>query len=192
MTKPINMALSLWQSLLGRIRRRPDSEFQQALIRVVIGAGFYAYFGSGLFHHPEAVSGIINLIAVIFLGLSTGLLLATLWQPGASAARRVFGALLDFSTASLLLLIGGETSGPLVLIYFWVTIGNGFRYGVNYLYLSTVLAAIGFMSVLAYNNFWYTHLPLGIGLLLAIIAVPLYAATLMRQLHHAIKRAEQA
>ena len=29
-----------------RIRARPDTEFQQALIRVVIGLGFYGFFSS--------------------------------------------------------------------------------------------------------------------------------------------------
>ena len=192
MTKPINMAVRLWQSLLGRIRRRPDSEFQQALIRVVIGVIFYLYFTTDLVSHPAGISATNFYIAIIFVILSLALLIATLANNRVSVGRRVFAAFLDFFTASLLMLVGGLTSTPLVVIYFWVPIGNGFRYGVNYLYLSTTLAAIGFTVVLANNGFWSANLPLGIGLLLAIIAVPLYAATLMRQLHHAIKRAEQA
>ncbi len=192
MASLFNGPAALWRRLRERIDRRPDSEFQQALIRFVIGVGFYTYFASRSLGHTEQVSGTIHLIAVIFLGLSAIILSATLWSSGISVVRRLFGAVLDFSVASLLLLIGGETSAPLVMVYLWVALGNGFRYGVRYLYLSTLLATLGFGAVLANNDYWNAHLPLGLGLLLTIIAVPLYAASLMRQLHRAIKRAKEA
>ncbi|MHB1051748.1 MAG: ATP-binding protein [Thiobacillus sp.] len=102
------------------------------------------------------------------------------------------GAIVDFSTASFLLLIGGETSAPLVGIYLWVSLGNGFRYGVPYLYFSTALATLGFGSVLVFNPFWQTQLSLGIGILFTMVIVPLYAASLTRQLHAAVKRANEA
>jgi two-component system sensor histidine kinase RpfC len=185
-------ATRLWHTLQARVRSRPDSEFQQALIRFLIGVGFYIYFASSLFGHPMIVSDSIDLVAIVFLGSSALILLLTIWHPRVSVIRRVTGAVLDFSIATFLLLFGGETSAPLVTIYLWVALGNGFRYGVRYLYLSTLLASGGFLVVLAYNEFWYTHLSLGLGLLLAIIAVPLYASSLMRQLHRAIAREKDA
>jgi two-component system sensor histidine kinase RpfC len=90
------------------------------------------------------------------------------------------------------LLIGGDTSAPLVVIYLWVTLGNGFRYGIKYLYLSTILATLGFSSVLIFNTFWHVNLALGLSILLAIVAVPLYSASLMHQLHRAVAREKEA
>jgi two-component system sensor histidine kinase RpfC len=185
-------AVDLLRTLRRRILARPDSEFQQASIRFLIGLGFYVYFASSLFDHPARVSNEINQIALVFLTLSGAILAAALFYPRVSVLRRVFGAVLDFSTASLLLYTGGETSAPLVTIYLWVTLGNGFRYGVNYLYLSTLLASAGFLLVLVNNPFWLAHLPLGLGILLAIVAVPLYSASLMRALHRAIAREKEA
>ncbi|MFP5382405.1 MAG: hybrid sensor histidine kinase/response regulator, partial [Gammaproteobacteria bacterium] len=122
------------QGLRQRIRSRPDTEFQQALIRFVIGVIAYLYFSSSWIDHPEYIYSSIHFVALFFLTTATLILAGSLIDLKASPKRRVFGAVVDFSTASFLLLIGGETSAPLVGIYLWVALGNGFRYGVSYLY----------------------------------------------------------
>jgi len=175
-----------------RIKARPDTEFQQALIRFIIGVIAYLYFSSSWIVHPEYIYSSIHFVALLFITTATLILAATLVNHRASPWRRLFGAIVDFSTASFLLLIGGETSAPLVGVYLWVSLGNGFRYGVPYLYFSTALATLGFGSVLTFNPFWQSHLPLGIGILFTMVIVPLYAASLTRQLHAAVKRANEA
>jgi two-component system sensor histidine kinase RpfC len=178
--------------LLKRVRSRPDTEFQQALIRFTIGVIAYLYFSSSWVNHPDYIYSSIHFVALFFLSTATLILVGTLVNPRVSPHRRLVGAIVDFSTASFMLLIGGETSAPLVGIYLWVTLGNGFRYGVPYLYFSTVLAAVGFGSVLIFNPFWHNHLALGSGILFTMVIVPLYAASLTRQLHAAVKRANEA
>ncbi len=178
--------------LKRRVNARPDTEFQQALLRFIIGVISYAYFSSSWFNHPNYIYSNIHFVALFFITTSALILAGTLSNPGISPVRRLFGAVVDFTTASFLLLMGGETSAPLVGVYLWVTLGNGFRYGVPYLYFSTALSAAGFGSVLAFNPFWHEHLALGIGILFTMIIVPLYAASLTRQLHSAVKRANEA
>ncbi len=180
------------QRLRAHIRARPDTEFQQALIRFVIGVVSYVYFSSSWVEHPEYIYSSIHFVALFFLSTATLILAGTLFSLRASPPRRIFGAVVDFSTASFLLLIGGETSAPLVGVYLWVTLGNGFRYGVPYLYFSTALTAVGFGAVLVFNPFWQAQLALGAGIMFTMIIVPLYAAALMRQLHSAIRRANEA
>jgi two-component system sensor histidine kinase RpfC len=180
------------QRLLKRIQGRPDTEFQQALIRFAIGAIAYLYFSSSWIEHPEYIYSSIHFVALFFLSTATLILAGALTSKRPSPSRRLFGAVVDFSTATFLLLIGGESSAPLVGIYLWVTLGNGFRYGVSYLYSSTVLAALGFGAVLAFNSFWNSHLALGVGILITMVIVPLYAAALTRQLHAAVHRANEA
>jgi len=180
------------QRLVKRIRSRPDTEFQQALIRFAIGVIAYLYFSSSWVSHPEYIYSSIHFVALFFLSTATLILVSTLVNLRVSPHRRLYGAIVDFSTASFLLLIGGETSAPLVGIYLWVTLGNGFRYGVPYLLFSTALATAGFGSVLVFNPFWHTHLELGVGILFTMVIVPLYATSLMRQLHSAVNRANEA
>ena len=178
--------------LQKRIHARPDTEFQQASIRFAIGIIGYLYFSSSWIDHPDYIYSNIHFVALFFISTATLILAGTLVNLRASPRRRLFGAVVDFSTASFMLLIGGETSAPLVGIYLWVTLGNGFRYGVPYLYFSTALSAIGFGAVLAFNPFWQTHLALGVGILFTMVIVPLYAASLTRQLHSAVHRANEA
>lgn len=178
--------------LIARIRQRPDTEFQQALIRFVIGVLGYAYFSSSLVAHPENIYSAIHGVALFFLSASCLLLVFAVVDLNASPARRIVGALTDFSTASFLMLIGGETSAPLVGVYLWVMLGNGFRYGLPYLMLSTVLGTTGFSAVLIFNAFWQVHLSLGLGILFTMVVIPVYTASLTRQLHTAVRRANEA
>lgn len=162
------------------------------MIRFVIGVIAYAYFSSSLIAHPEYIYSNIHFVALFFITTSALILAGTLINTDISRPRRIIGAIVDFTTASFLLMIGGETSAPLVGIYLWVILGNGFRYGVPYLYFSTVLGALSFGAVLLFNPFWHMHQALGVGILFTIVIVPLYAASLTRQLHAAVRRANEA
>jgi two-component system sensor histidine kinase RpfC len=133
-----------------------------------------------------------NWIASIFLITSISILISTLTHPTASSARRVIGAVLDFSGATTVMLLSNETAAPVVFVYLWVILGNGFRYGITYLYISTILAVAGFSLVLTLNSYWQNHLTIGFSFLLCILVIPLYAASLMRQLHTAIAREKKA
>lgn len=86
----------------------------------------------------------------------------------------------------------GEAGSPLLVVYLWVTLGNGFRYGANYLYAATAMAIAGFVLVLALSPYWSQHMSIGVAFLLSMIAVPLYSASLLKQVHSAIQRERKA
>jgi len=178
--------------LHSRIKARPDTEFQQALIRLCIVVGFYLYFAiSGLAHSPAVVAQVHFLgLGLSFISLS--LLLGTLIDPGVSVVRRSIGMVHDFTVATYLLSISNETGAPIVATYLWVTLGNGFRYGRPYLFISMLASAVGFIVVYQFNPFWHSHIPLWWGMWLTLVVVPLYASSLLKQLHSAIKREKEA
>ena len=86
----------------------------------------------------------------------------------------------------------GETGAPWYGLYLWVILGNGFRYGEKYLYLSTVIAIIGFGCAVIINDYWNSHSPLAIGLAVTLILIPAYSAILIRRLNEARQRADAA
>ena len=178
--------------LIERIRSRPDTEFQQALIRLIIVAGFFIYFSLGNLGHSTTIASQITVIGLGLTLISLSLLIGTLVDPTVSVLRRSIGMLHDFSVVSYMLAISNETGAPLVAVYLWVTLGNGFRYGLPYLYISTLASAVGFIAVYQFNPFWHAHTPLWWGIWLTILVVPLYASSLLRQLHGAIKREKEA
>lgn len=179
-------------TLAARVRARPDTEVQQALIRLAIVSGFYLYFALvGLGSETYSTTH-IHVLGLGFTLISLSLLVGALLDPNASAPRRCIGMLHDFTVATYMLAISGETGAPVVATYLWVTLGNGFRYGMRYLLASTLASAVGFVVVYQFNPFWQTHAPLWWGMLLTLVVVPLYAATLLKQLHGAVRREREA
>jgi len=175
-----------------RIKARPDTEFQQALIRLCIVLGFYLYFALSRFEHSPAVVEQVHFLGLGLTFICLSLLLSTLIDPGVSVARRGIGMLHDFTVATYLLSISNETGAPIVATYLWVSLGNGFRYGRPYLFISMLASAIGFIVVYHFNPFWHSHVPLWWGMWLTLVVVPLYASSLLKQLHGAIKREKEA
>lgn len=178
--------------LQGRIQARPDTEFQQALIRLCVVVGFYLYFSLTKLEHSSAIAMQVHFLGLGLTLVSLSLLLGSLVDLSPSVARRGIGMLHDFTVATYMLAISNETGAPVVAVYLWVTLGNGFRYGQAYLLVSTVASAVGFIVVYQYNPFWNAHTPLWWGIWLTILVVPLYASSLLKQLHGAVKREKDA
>jgi len=169
----------------GRLRGRPDSEHEQALIRVVIMSLIFLYFSTTELDP-------VTLLAGSYLAVSIVIFIWILISPAKNVLRRVLGMAGDMAGASFGLALAGDAGSPLVALYLWVIVGNGFRYGVNYLALSTLFAVTGFTAVLVLDPFWSGHFWFGSGLLITLALVPLYMAGLIRKLHRAIKVAEEA
>jgi two-component system sensor histidine kinase RpfC len=180
------------QRLVKRIKRRPDSEFQQALIRVVIGLVFLVYFSRDLATLGDAIRDTAQAVSVLFTGIAMLIAALSAISLKASPPRRFVAMSLDYATCSFLLTYTGEAGSPLLVVYLWVTLGNGFRYGVAYLYVATAMAITGFLLVLAYSPYWSQHMSIGVAFLLSMIAVPLYSASLLKQLHSAVQRERKA
>src|SRR5579871_3849275 len=86
----------------------------------------------------------------------------------------------------------GELAAPLFLVYVWVTLANGFRFGQRYLLLSLLLSILGFSVVLWRSDFWQQHLAVGYGLTFGFCALSLYVRSLVAKLFDALSRAEAA
>ena len=106
--------------------------------------------------------------------------------------RRLIGNIGDIGTISFLMVVTGESGIPLFVLYLWVTFGNGFRFGVPPLVVSTVLSVFGFIVVIAMTPIWQQHGSLVGGVLLALIVLPLYTGHLITLLHSALAKAKEA
>jgi two-component system sensor histidine kinase RpfC len=177
-----------------RLHNRPDSEHEQALIRILIPFTFLVYL---LITKPEdnldnAIWMVGFLFISTFIVFSIALFVSIIINPGQSNLRRIIGMFADIGAFSFGLAITGELGAPWYAVYLWVTFGNGFRYGEKYLYLSAVLSVIGFSTVLMITPYWQEQVGLGLGLLAALIVLPGYAGVLSKRLHAERRRAEEA
>jgi two-component system sensor histidine kinase RpfC len=127
-----------------------------------------------------------------YLGISVCLLAHIFVVPGISPTRRVLATLGDVGTATVCMATLGERAAPMILLYVWITLANGFRFGTPYLLWALGFSVAGFSIVLLVSEFWQAHLGLGLGLMVGLIALSLYVRSLVTKLFSAIARAEIA
>ena len=185
-----------WKGLLERLRNREDSEHEQAIIRFVIvfvGATYFFFIaqsdgfsadGSSYSHIMAVVTGYL-VLSVIYIAL-------ILLFPGKSDLRRLAAMATDFSVLSAVMHLSGEAGSPLYLLYLWVSLGFGFRYGVTYLAIAALVSVGGFLGVVLATPYWLEQPHLSAGLLAALAILPAYVSTLIRKLTHAKALAEEA
>ena len=180
---------SLVQRLRARLAARPDTEHEQAIVRLVVGALIVIYL------LPGALARQLEPTILVMLGylvVSAVILVHILASRGESPARRMLGALADLATLSWVMAFLGDTAAPLFLVYVWVTLANGFRFGQRYLLASLALSVVGFCTVLWSSDFWQQNISIGYGLLVGFIALSLYVRSLVTKLFDALARAEAA
>lgn len=185
--------LAILGTLKSRLSGRPDSEHAQVLVRIAITTLFCVYLGfrTGGFGQFDSLSA-VWLVLFGELVLSLGLMGAILADPGVSHVRRWIGMLADYAAIGIVMWLLAEPGAPLYGAYLWVTIGNGLRYGPRYLYGATALAAASFLAVILATPYWVDSPYIAWGLLITLIAVPLYFASLLKSLTLAIAQAKQA
>jgi len=112
--------------------------------------------------------------------------------PGATALRRSVAIGLDVAGVSIMLAAGGEATSFIYVVYLWVIIGNGFRFGSRYIFAASLASTAGFAVVIALSPFWRGHLGLSLGLMAGILVLPAYSFALIRQVAEARLQAERA
>ena len=109
-----------------------------------------------------------------------------------SNLRRFIGLCTDFGAAAFIFHIGGESVAALYPLMLWVILGNGFRFGVTWLFLASAMAAIAFGWTIYTVDFWRDSPSLSIGLLVGLLVIPAYCSTLITKISQAKEQAEEA
>ena len=191
-----SVASSSWLKKLNlRLAGTGDTEPGQAKLRLAIGVLLVAYFCLPWGENetfPGVFKSFPSAFTMFYYSSALAIFLAIIINPKASPIRRVVGAALDMISLSVVMFHSGGDSVSLFLLYLWVVLGNGFRYGPRYLFISQAITLVGFSVAIFWGNYWQEHLTFGISLLLMLALLPLYAAFLIKQLHSAIDMAKQA
>jgi two-component system sensor histidine kinase RpfC len=180
--------------LRARLKARGDSEHEQALLRIVIVGLFLGYMV--LFRGSSSARGpsdwaVIALLSGFFL-VGVAIFAAICLWPSENIPRRLIGMLADNGGAAWYICLAGEYGFSMIGVFLFVAFGNGFRYGRRYLFASQALSVVGFGAVLAFVPYWHGHRAAGIGLLIALIVLPLYVSTLLKRIQEARSKAEEA
>jgi two-component system sensor histidine kinase RpfC len=179
------------RTIAQRFRGRPDSEHEMTINRLVIAPLILIYLLTSLAFGDSDVRGPLVTIN-IYSAFSIGFFVHILMWPGVCVPRRILAMCVDIGTLSAGIHVGNEVTSLLYPIYLWIIFGNGFRFGLKYLFLATALSLAGFGVVVAITDYWWSHLYLAGGLLGGLVILPLYAATLIKKLSAARQLAEEA
>jgi two-component system sensor histidine kinase RpfC len=154
--------MNLTAALRTRLSARSDSEHEQAILRIVVLALVLAYLA--VFLSGDGATGRVHGELLLLQGLAVALVLALvlflaifIW-PAPNVTRRVVGMVAD---------TGAFTFGHVHRRRVWCSmigllvyhVGNGFRYGREYLFACRALCLVGYWGALVFAPYWQEHLP---------------------------------
>lgn len=181
------------EKLRSRFENRPDSEHGQAFVRLsIVGIWLIYLLGAASTEGlggPTLPRAMLILLAETCIG--SAIILHIAIYPGVSHTRRWIGMILDYSAMGAMMTLGAQLA-PLYVIYLWVTIGNGLRYGPRFLFAAVCLAVASFLFVILNTQYWLDNAPLAWGLLGGLILIPGYLTSLLRALTKATAEARRA
>lgn len=169
------------------------SEFEQALIRILLTFTVFVYISYKIIY-GEGLAGFkgVYLASIIYLSISLALAIFIFHNKHPSKTRQLLSMLADVSIVTYAMSTSRESGSALYGIYLWLAVGNGLRYGSKSLLMAQGLSLIGFTIVILSNEYWAAHLTLWVGLLLTLIAIPLFTFSLLTRLQQATIHAQEA
>ena len=187
------MIKSISERLSSRLSARSDSEHEQALVRLLVGALLFLYLLPKAFYGDVQRADVLMLFAMVCYMIFASAIFGWIYLlPASSPPRRVCGAVLDIGAVTFFMFNTGEYGAPLYIVYLLIIFGHGFRYGKPYLYNTLVLSVAGFAVVLASNRYWMENRTFGVGLMVGMILLSLYVGKHVTRLFDSLRREEAA
>jgi len=173
---------------------RGEPEQEQAVLRTAIIFISFIYLLISWSASKDDVASWTSVMQIssACLAYSVLFLAVTLMWPEPSVLRRIIGIMGDVGITTLVLYLTGPKGGLWYGLFLWVTLGNGFRYGEKFLYLSGATSLLGFSAVIFLVPYWKEQLLLAIGLGVTLLVIPSYSAILIRRLNEARAQADAA
>jgi two-component system sensor histidine kinase RpfC len=170
-----------------------NTEPRQAIIRLFVAGAALLYI-AGLAVLGKSGETILPLLAVDVSGVLTAwlLLVHLMADPEPSLARRRAAVINDITLISVFLHIGGPYAAPWFSVYLWVIFGFGLRFGLRALAVCAGLALAGFTIVVLSTPYWQPNWPIAAGIAMALVVMPGYVASLVRNIVIAKAEAEKA
>jgi two-component system sensor histidine kinase RpfC len=170
------------------------TEFEQSLLRVV-GVSLFSLYALYLGYTGKlSDKNISQLMSYGAFYLSASFFICVLVAKDifVSKIRQYFGIILDIVSTTICLIIFSEYGMPLFVVYLWVIIGNGFRYGFRELVFCTFLSMLGFGIVVDLTPYWKGDVLVVVMGYMLLSIIPFYVGILLKRLQNEKERAEMA
>lgn len=169
-----------------------NQEYQSALVRLGIWFFSVLYIGLGAWTDYYDVN--VALYYLLFGGylLFFVVTLLSISYIPVMPVRPYITLLADVSATSLAIFLTREAISPFFLLYIWIFVSYGTRYGKTLLMAASVFSLTAYNLVLLALNEWGRHTFEAFFFLLLLVLLPLYQYSLLRKLHRARLEAERA
>jgi two-component system sensor histidine kinase RpfC len=186
---------SAFRDLYHSVKSRNENEIEQGVIRLIFITLLEIYLVVDvLFLKSDDTATNWNpmLLGFGYFIFSIALLSYVLKNPAHARSRVIFSMAFDIAATTYCMYLAGPAGSLLIIVYLWLMVGNGLRYGLVELYTCMVFSVTGFGLLVMYDPYWADHRSLGAGLLIGMIILPLFMTKMIRRLHMALKHAEDA
>ncbi len=166
-----------------------NSEYQQALLRLAVWlfCCLSMWFAIQTEYYTVDFPLLVTLYAWYFTFFIVLLVNVAIWP--SLPLRIYFTLVIDISATSLAIYLTSDAFSPFYLIYHWIYISYGIRYGARTLLLSMSLSFCSYALVIYALQQWQTQFFETFLFLFLLVIVPVYQYTLLRQLHYAKREA---
>jgi len=167
-------------------------EFYSFIVRLSLGLCIALYVWLGITNGNFEVSWNIYYSFASVYFISTIILGIDLFRIPESTIRRFITLFFDFSCTSYAILLTGGGDSEFMLIYIWLYIAYGTRYGLPYLLSAVLLVILEYNVLLIIDQSWLNHPLRSSAQIFVLIIMPIYLYSMVKQLHIAKKEAEHA
>ncbi len=165
----------------GRFRARADKEHEHAIVRVLVQVLLLGYsFALAVFEPGADAVAPCLLLTVLALAGGWSFLLHVVLSPAPSGLRRNTALIADVALLSAFLHFGGALTAAWYPLYLLATFYIGLRLGLGALVVSAVGSVAGFAATVALTPFWQQQQLLVVGLVVALVLLPVGMAMLIR------------
>jgi two-component system sensor histidine kinase RpfC len=169
-----------------------NSEFQSALVRIAVWVFSIIYIGLGAWTDYYDVNVLLYyfLFGGYFVFFVSVLISVYIWP--VMRLRPYVTLAVDVSATSMAIFLTKEAISPFYLLYIWIFVSYGTRYGKHLLMAASLFSVIAYNIVLFTLQQWNTHTFEAFFFLLLLVLLPSYQYSLLRKLHIARLEAERA
>ncbi len=169
-----------------------NQEFQSAIVRLGIWVFAIVYVSAGVWseRYPVDITHFVVLFGVyllLFFGILISVFVRPVWD-----GRRYFSLVVDISATTLCLYLTGEAASPFFLLYIWIFVSYGTRYGRRLLMAASMLSMVAYAIVLTALGQWGRYLFEAPFVLLVLGILPIYQYSLISKLKLARVQAEES
>lgn len=169
-----------------------SQEFYSFIVRLALGLCIALFVWLGISGGNFSISYTTYSAFAGFYFITTLILGIDLFRNAESSIRRYITLFFDLSCTSFAILLTGGGESEFMLIYIWLYIAYGTRYGLPYLLSAVLIVMLEYNLVLLFDSSWFNNPLRSSAQIFVLIVMPIYLYSMVKQLHTARKEAEQA